>query len=117
MRTEVFPRIAFFPPGFTDAETLAFLAVIQPDVERVLGETLTVVGSLDPPPELHGDHDALIGYLVAMTDIAADITAAAVAGDIEALDPLFARSAEPGNELQQRVSPAGGELMTPVLPP
>lgn len=117
VRTEVFPRIAFFPPGFTDAETLAFLAVIQPDVERVLGETLTVVGSLDPPPELHGDHDALIGYLVAMTDIAADITAAAVAGDIEALDPLFARSAEPGNELQQRVSPAGGELMTPVLPP
>jgi hypothetical protein len=117
IRAEVFPRIAMFPPSLTESETLGLLAVIQPDVERVFAEVLAEVETLDPPGSLREDHDAALGYLRAMGATAEQITAAARAGDAEALEELFARSAEPSQDLARRVSPVGRELLVPVLPP
>lgn len=115
--TEVFPRIGAFPPSLTEAETLAFLAVIQPEVDRVFAEVHAEVEELEPPASLRDDHDAALGYLTQMASIAADITAATTGGDAAALDEPFARSAEPGRQLERRLSSEGKELLAPVLPP
>ena len=116
IRTEVFPRIETFPPAFTEAEMLAFLALIQPDVEQVFAEVAAEVEALDPPARFEADHAAVLVYLTGMGQVAAEITAAAAAGDADALEPLFLRSAEPGRLLDREVSPDGQELLAPVLP-
>lgn len=101
--TDVEPRISV-PPVLDEEETFAWLAEVQPDVERAFEEMRAEVASLDPPPELADDHARILEFLEQIADVARRITTASEARDRAELERLFDESARPGDRLRSELS-------------
>ena len=91
-------------PAFTAEERMAYLRVIQPEVEARLDEALQAVRVLDPPPHLAADHARVIGFYEDILSVARCITLAAAEGDDRRVLALARESLRPGNALRQQLS-------------
>lgn len=62
--TAVFPRTSVLPPHhlIREEELLAWNTLILPEVRRAVADAGARAARLDPPPELHDDHQALLDF-------------------------------------------------------
>lgn len=98
-------------PAFDPAEEIAYLGVIQPEVEALFDRALESVRGLSPPDDLRADHDLVVRFLEDMRAAAGRITEAAEAGDRELLEARYRESLEPGRALRQGLSERGRAIV------
>lgn len=112
----VFPLIGSAPLGLLHPEEeRTFLGRIQPVVEAELRRAGERLGSLRPPVLLRDDHEAARTYVRELADIAQRITAAAAAGDMDALPRLYIESGGPGARLEAALDEHGRKVFLPLL--
>ena len=97
--------------AFTDEERMAFLRVIQPEVQERFEEALAAVRSLDPPADRAADHALVVGFYEDILHVARRITAAAEDGDHRRFQALARDSFEPGTTLRQELSEQGCAIL------
>lgn len=114
--TEIGP-LTGVPRALSDRETFAYLAEVQPDVERIFAEMREQVEPLDPPSEREADRELILEYLDEILDVARKITAAAEDRDTVTLEQMFAASNQPFEhvdaELSDAARPIIGEFFGP----
>ena len=109
---EVGRRIGFSDlVAFTDEERMAFLQIIQPEVEQRFENALAAVRSFDPPADHAADHALVVGFYEDILDVARRITAAAEDGDHRRFQALARESLQPGTTLKQGLSEQGCAIL------
>lgn len=112
---EVAPRIGGLEPSFTDKDTIEYLALIQPEVERILGELADAQSALEPPEARADDHQQLVQFFVDFASLARRISAAAEEGDRATLDELFAESGQTLDAARASLSAEAREIIAPMF--
>ena len=103
---------AFSLPALSNEERFAALAIIQPEIERVLEEALSSAQGLEPPGELQADHDVVVRYLEETLDTARAITRATQERDVPAQREQFIRSGTVFCDAEQALSPAARSIVS-----
>lgn len=112
---EVAPRIGGLEPSFTDKDTIEYLTLIQPEVERILGELADAQSALEPPEARAEDHEQLVQFFVDFAGLARRISAAAEEGDRATLDELFAESGQVLDAARASLAPEARRIIAPMF--
>lgn len=104
-----------FPLDMTEAQRSERLNEVQPRIEQALETLLSQVESLNPPPALLSDHEALLTYAEDQLQTAREITWANTTGNRQRLQELFMKSNTVLNELRVSVSEDFRPMLAPLL--
>ncbi len=109
------PRVTGVLQSMPPRDLYAFLGEIQPDVERLIGETRAAMRELTPPEDLRADHARVVRFLDEILEVAEAITAAAAAQNLNAVLTEFGRSGEVTNSAVESISDQYRPLVEPYF--
>jgi len=105
-------RFSFFPTAFTSEDTLATLAVFQPELIDLYLQTLNEVKEIQPPPDLRTDHLRLVQYLEEQLENNRERNSAVQIQDLDKYREVGGRAIELYCDVRQDISP---DMMQIVL--